>query len=121
MKTLIILAHGSRRDEYHLEIQNLTEKVATLARGEFDNIEFAYLELIPPSLAEVIDNSIESGASHISILPYFLNSGNHVKQDIPEIIKIAEKKYPDCVFRVSSCIGMMDKMPELILDHINKP
>ncbi len=115
MNTLIILAHGSRREESNLEIKNLAEQVKALAGTEYDLIEHAYLELIEPSLLQAIDNSINSGASNITVLPYFLNSGNHVKSDIPEIIKTAEEKYPACLFNVSACIGMTEDMPKLIL------
>ncbi len=117
MKTLIILAHGSRREESNLEIKNLTEKVRIIAGTEYDLIEYAYLELIEPSLPQAIDISVKNGSSNITVLPYFLNSGNHVKRDIPEMIKIAIEKYPDCSFKVSTCIGMVDDMPKLILEQ----
>jgi len=117
MNTLIILAHGSRREESNLEIKTLAEQVKALAGTEYDLVEYAYLELIEPSLPQAIDNSINNGASNITVLPYFLNSGNHVKRDIPEMIKTAEEKYPTCLFKVSACIGMIEDMPELILQQ----
>lgn len=117
MNTLIILAHGSRREESNLEIKSLTEKVRALAGPEYGHIEYAYLELIEPSLPQAIDNSINNGALNITVFPYFLNSGNHVKRDIPEMIKTAEEKYPDCIFNVSACIGMLEDMPKLILEQ----
>lgn len=117
MKTLIILAHGSRREESNLEIKCLAEKVKVLSGKEYELIKHAYLELIEPSLPQAIDNSINNGATNITVFPYFLNSGNHVKRDIPDMIKTAEKKYPDCVFSVSACIGMIEDMPKLILEQ----
>ncbi len=120
MKTLIILAHGSRRKESNHEIKSLAEAIKNISADEYDHIEYAYLELAEPSLPHAIDNSIHIGASHITVLPYFLNSGNHVTKDIPVIIKTAKEKYPDCIFNISTCIGMLENMPELILKHIRK-
>ena len=120
MNTLIILAHGSRREESNLEIKELATKVKYLAGSNYDLIEYAYLEVIAPSLPESIDNCIGKGATNITVFPYFLNSGNHVKRDIPEMVNNAEEKYPDCSFRTSACIGMVDDMPELILKQALK-
>jgi sirohydrochlorin ferrochelatase len=117
MKTLIILAHGSRREESNLEIKTLAEKVKALAGTEYHLIEYAYLEMVEPSLSQTIDNSIDNGATKITVFPYFLNSGNHVKRDIPEMIKKARVKYPGCLFNVSDCIGMIEDMPKLILEQ----
>lgn len=117
MNTLIILAHGSRREESNLEIKNLTNQVKDIAASEYDIIECAYLELAAPNLLECIDSNISKGATKITIVPYFLNSGNHVKRDIPAMIQTATDKYPDCEFNVSLCIGMSEKMPSLILER----
>ena len=117
MKSLIILAHGSRREESNLEIKTLTEKVKEIAGTEYDFIEYAYLELVEPDLPGCINNTISNGATIITVLPYFLNSGNHVKRDIPAMIQTAKADYPDCKFKVSSCIGMSDVLPKLILEQ----
>lgn len=117
MNTLIILAHGSRREESNMEIKELVSKVKVLAGSNYDLIEYAYLEMVTPSLPQSIDNCIDKGASKITIFPYFLNSGNHVKRDIPEMVNNAKEKYPACSFVISPCIGMIDEMPNLILQQ----
>jgi sirohydrochlorin ferrochelatase len=115
MKTLIILAHGSRREESNQEIRELAKKVKALAGSNYDLLDYAYLEVVAPSLPEAIDSCIDKGASNITVFPYFLNSGNHVKRDIPEMVEAAKEKYPGCSFKISACIGMIDEMPDLIL------
>lgn len=117
MNALIILAHGSRRQESNLEVKNLTEEVKKIAGTEYEIIEYAYLELIEPDLLQSIDNTINSGATNITVLPYFLNSGNHVKRDIPAMIQTATEKHLGCTFNVSPCIGMLKNMPALILEQ----
>ena len=117
MKALIILAHGSRRKESNLEVATLTEKVERLSTDKYKLVACAFLELAEPSLMQAIDSAVDQGMSRITVLPYFLNSGNHVTQDIPEIIEAARKKHPGCDFTVTRCIGMDTNMPELILKH----
>tara|TARA_R110000782_G_scaffold86887_5_gene168321 strand:+ start:1128 stop:1493 length:366 start_codon:yes stop_codon:yes gene_type:complete len=116
LNTLIILAHGSRRQESNEEIEVLTRKVKAYSSDDYDRIEHAYLELAEPSLLQCIEKVISEGVSDITVFPYFLNSGNHVIRDIPTIIKTAAAKYPECRFDVSTFIGNHKDMPKLILD-----
>lgn len=117
MNVLIILAHGSRRQESNFEIKNLTESVKKISMNEYELIEYAYLELAEPSLLQSIDDLINNGASKITVLPYFLNSGKHVTKNIPDIIETAIEKYPNCKISLSSIIGMSEDMPKLILEQ----
>ena len=115
MNALIVLAHGSRRLEANQEIVDLAHQVKTLEKNEYAIVEHAYLEIAEPTLLQCIDIVIMKGVSNITVLPYFLNSGNHVKRDIPAMIETAIQAYPDCQFHVSSFIGMYTEMPELVL------
>lgn len=117
MNTLIILAHGSRRQESNQEIVTLVEKVKSIASNEYDIIEHAYLEIAEPGLPQCIDQVIKNGAKNITVFPYFLNSGNHVKRDIPDIIEKAISKYPECNFNISAFIGMHEDIPQLVLQQ----
>ncbi len=117
MNTLIILAHGSRRQESNQEIVTLVEKVKSISNNEYDMIEHAYLEIVEPNLPQCIDQAIKNGAKNITVFPYFLNSGNHVKRDIPAIIENAVTKYPDCNFNISAFIGMHKDIPQLVLQQ----
>lgn len=119
MKALIVLAHGSRRHESNQEVIALTDEVRNKAKDKYQFVGHAFLELAEPPLLYAIEHSINQGANEITVLPYFLNSGNHVKQDIPAIIDTAMERYPDCKFNVTSCIGMDENMSDLILNHAN--
>ena len=119
MNTLIILAHGSRRQESNAEIASLAKQVEKCSDNEYDITAYAFLELAEPDLSQCIENMITYGASDITIFPYFLNSGNHVTCDIPALIKEANAQYPDCRFRLTSFIGKHKDIPNLILELAN--
>ena len=117
MTALIILAHGSRRTESNQEIIELADKVAAIAKKKYKLVTYAFLEVVEPKLLHAIDMLIEQSIDEIIVLPYFLNSGNHVTHDIPEIIELAKLKYSDCIFRLAPCVGLHQDMPKLILSQ----
>ncbi len=118
MQALIILAHGSRREESNQEVAALSEKVADLSKHRYRLVRHAFLEVASPSLPEAIDGLVADGILNINVIPYFLNSGNHVKRDIPGLIETAQQKYPDCQFSMVPCIGTHKDMPKFIMDLI---
>ena len=78
MKTLILIAHGSRIERSNDEIKSLSEAVAAKVRGRFEIVCCAFLEIAAPSIPEAIESCIQSGADEILLYPYFLTAGRHV-------------------------------------------
>ena len=118
MQGLIIIAHGSRREASNQEVAALAKKVTEEETCSFKKVGFAFLELAKPTLSESIAEQYNAGIRHITIFPYFLNSGVHMQKDIPALIEQAKKDYPECEFKLTECIGMYNDMPKLILDCI---
>ncbi len=121
MKTLLVVAHGSRRAASNQEVMSLVEAMRVEhhqlneAPG-FDHIAAAFLELAKPSISDAIDACVESGSTHITVLPYFLSAGRHVVEDIPSEIKKAVTHHPDIDLRITGHIGALEAMPRLLLD-----
>ena len=114
MKALVIIAHGSRREESNHEIEYLTNEVRDLVKNEFEIVEYSFLEMAKPLLIDAIENVISKEASEITIFPYFLNSGVHIKSDIPDILEKMRVKHPGCIFKLSLPIGAYKGMAETI-------
>ena len=83
MHALLIVAHGSRLQSYSEEIDLLVSRLKGQLTN-FDQIEYAFLELAEPGITKACDHLIDSGASRISIFPYFLAAGRHITEDIPD-------------------------------------
>ena len=115
MRCLLVVAHGSRRDESNLEILHLTEKVAALSDGRFDRVECAYLELADPLIPDAIGALAAAGATSVLVVPYFLARGAHVASDIPEQVGIAQAANPSVAISVSDYLGASVEMPSLIM------
>ena len=118
MRALLLVSHGSRRQNSNEEVVLLCEKLKKLISDEFDFVESAYLEIASPSIPEGIEKSIECGATSVVVLPYFLAAGRHVADDIPSIVNDARKKYPGISFQIARHVGASDGMVRLLADTV---
>jgi sirohydrochlorin ferrochelatase len=115
MKSLLIIAHGSRRSEANEEIRRLTQALRKLSGARFSSVDYAFLELAQPSVPDGIDNCILGGANEIIIFPYFLSAGRHVTEDIPSHVIKKRDEYPDVRFTIAPHLGVADRVAEYIL------
>jgi sirohydrochlorin ferrochelatase len=121
MRALLIVSHGSRRQQSNEEVNELAQNLNDLLNGSFEVIHSAFLEIAEPSIPEGIDKCAALGADSIMVLPYFLAAGRHVAEDIPSIVNEARKKYPKISIEISRHIGAFEQMPWLISRELIKP
>lgn len=86
MNSLLLVAHGSRREQSNEEVRLLADKLKSRCGKQFPIIHAGFLELADPLIPEGLKKCIDDGASNITVLPYFLNTGRHVAEDIPGIV-----------------------------------
>lgn len=115
-KSLLLVAHGSRREASNDEVRALTERVREAAGDtDFADIECAFLELSPPTIPDGLERLIDRGAEHITVLPYFLAAGRHVAEDIPEDVQATQTRFPDVHIETAPYLGTSEAMPRLLL------
>lgn len=115
MKALILVAHGSRLTKSNMEVFKLVEKLEKKCSEQYSIIKAAFLELSEPLIPEGIKDCVEKGARSIIILPYFLNSGRHVTDDIPNIVNNVRKQYPDVDIKITPHLGASDLIIDLLI------
>ena len=115
MKAILIVAHGSRRVQSNEEIAELTSKVAALAGDDISLVACAFLELATPSIPDGITELVEQGATDVSVVPYFLAAGTHVKIDIPAEVEKACKQHTNVNIRTTGYIGAQPGIAQLLL------
>lgn len=93
MKAIVVMAHGSRHEPANAEVRDLARRLAE--SGVADRVETAFLEAATPALPEAIAALAAAGAGSILVLPLFLNTGNHVRRDIPRLIEAARAAHPE--------------------------
>jgi sirohydrochlorin ferrochelatase len=102
MKTLILLAHGSRHPATADEVAALATGVAATTKC---NVRHAFLEISRPTLIDAIAQAIEDGAKRVTVLPLFVNTGNHIVRDLPRLISDARERYPDVRLELLRHVG----------------
>jgi len=118
MKALIIIAHGSRRQQSNDEIIDMVSAVRNRTSYHYDLVLHSYLEICTPSLPVAVNDAIASGADDITVYPFFLNSGNHVLRDIPEMIEELNQSHPGCTIQLMPHFGKSENIAELIARHV---
>lgn len=116
MKSLLIVAHGSRREASNNEVRALTEHIKTLP-SPYSWIECAFLELADPLIPDGIRLAIQAGASEVTVLPYFLSAGRHVVKDIPRDVAMVQTEYPDIPIIQAPYLGSSNAIAEILLNQ----
>jgi sirohydrochlorin ferrochelatase len=121
MNTLLLVAHGSRREASNDEVRNLAKTMQRHAGNRFSDIDCAFLELAEPSIPDGIRQCIERGATRVTVFPYFLAAGRHVSTDIPAEVSKISGRYPETEITIATHLGASGAMSELILDQAGRP
>lgn len=114
MKSLLIVAHGSRRESSNEEVRKLAEQIRSMQDLPVDEVATAFLELAEPSIPAGLEACIQRGASEVLVFPYFLAAGRHVVEDIPAEIGPVQEKYPAVRVSIAPHLGMATELPALI-------
>ena len=113
---IIIVDHGSRRDESNRMLERVAELFGQRFHERYDIVEPAHMELAEPSIATAYARCVERGAGRVVVCPFFLGPGKHWTQDIPALTAAAAAKFPHTRFHVAQTLGIDD----LILDLLDK-
>ena len=114
MNALLLVAHGSRREQSNEEVRLLAEKLKHRCSENIPVIHAAFLELADPLIPTGLQKCVDDGASKITVLPYFLNTGRHVAEDIPEIVE-AFKQNTDIEINIAKHLGASEMMLDLLV------
>ena len=119
MKALLLIAHGSRRQQSNDEVVVLAEKLKNNCSEQYAIVHAGFLELADVLIPDGIKKCVEDGATEIIVLPYFLNSGRHVVEDIPNIVNETRPEFPDVEIKVAQHLGASALMMDLLIASAN--
>ncbi|MDH3343089.1 MAG: CbiX/SirB N-terminal domain-containing protein [Gammaproteobacteria bacterium] len=114
MNALLLVAHGSRREQSNEEVRQLAKKLSTRCGDDYPIIHAAFLELSDPLIPDGLQKCIDEGASKITVLPYFLNTGRHVAEDIPGIVE-EFRQTTSIDISIARHLGASDKMLDFLV------
>jgi sirohydrochlorin ferrochelatase len=119
MKALLLIAHGSRRKQSNDEVYVLADKLKKNCAEQYDIVHAGFLELADTLIPDGIRQCVDDGATSIVVLPYFLNSGRHVIEDIPTEVNETKPLYPEVDIRIAPHLGASDLMMDLLISSAN--
>ena len=115
MNILLLVAHGSRREESNLEVVSLSKKMEKFNSNPFDKVMPAFLEFASPSIPEAIEKCNAMGANSVTVLPYFLSAGVHIDRDIPSEVENASQDFPNLNITIANYFGSREEIAELLM------
>lgn len=114
MHALLLIAHGSRRETSNQEVRELAARLEQTVGDRFDRVIPAFLELAEPDITTGVDLCVDSGATTVTAVPYFLSAGRHVASDIPAELDKAARKHQAVTILQSDYLGKHESIPELL-------
>ena len=115
MHAMLLIAHGSRREASNQEVRELAARLEQIAGDRFDRVIPAFLELAEPDIPNGVDLCVESGATTVTAVPYFLSAGRHVASDIPAELEKARHNHQAVTVHQSDYLGKHASVPGLLL------
>jgi sirohydrochlorin cobaltochelatase len=112
---LLLMAHGSPDPAANQPIEQVAARIRTT--NSYTQVVVCYMELNQPSISEALDDLIERGARRLVAMPYFLQLGGHVAEDLPATIDAARQRYAGAQIILAEHLGYDQLLVEVIADR----
>lgn len=109
---IVLLAHGSRDPQWRRPMEAVCARI--LAEQPLLAVRCAYLELCEPDLATALREMAALGVAHAGIVPMFLGTGRHAREDLPRMVRELAPAFPQMHLRLQPPIGEDERMTALM-------
>ena len=111
---VILFAHGSRDPLWRLPIEAVHAHMAATQPQVLTCC--AYLECCEPDLAQAVQQLSAQGVRAITVVPMFLGTGKHAREDLPQLVAALRAAHPDITLTVQPAIGEQPRMTALMAE-----
>lgn len=116
MKAILLIDHGSRREEANEMLGCMAGLLQKMA-GPDTIVKYAHMELAEPTIEQGFAECVKAGATEVVAFPYMLSPGRHSTNDIPNLVGEAAKGFPGVNFRVTRAFEIHEKLGDIILER----
>ncbi|MDD2712729.1 MAG: CbiX/SirB N-terminal domain-containing protein [Simplicispira sp.] len=109
---ILLFAHGSRDPLWRAPIEAVRQQIE--AQSPHPAVRCAYLELCTPSLADAAQELVAQGVRTLTVVPMFLGTGKHAREDLPMLMDELRAAHPHVEFTVQVAIGEDPRMTALM-------
>jgi sirohydrochlorin ferrochelatase len=115
-EAIILFGHGSRIPGAGEGM----EQVAARMRDKLPPgiIEICYMSRLGPHFPEVFESCVARGVTKIIIMPYFLHTGLHLMEDIPELLRDKAEQYPHVKLVLGKNLGFDECIVDLVIKRL---
>ncbi len=111
---VVLFAHGSRDPLWSKPMEAVAARIAA-DRPDLA-VQCAYLELSEPDLPQVVRAMADQGVGRITIVPMFLGTGRHAREDLPQLVQALRAEHPGLHLHVQQAIGEDERMTALMAE-----
>jgi sirohydrochlorin cobaltochelatase len=111
-KGIILFGHGSRDPLWRRPIEAVAARLG--AQRPALLVRCAYLELDKPDLPTAAAQLARDGAREVTVVPMFLGTGKHAREDLPALVETLRNTYPAIRFSLQLPVGEDDRVLDLI-------
>jgi sirohydrochlorin cobaltochelatase len=111
---IVLFSHGSRDPLWRAPIEAVAARIASQCPDR--PVQCAYLELCEPTLAQAAELLAQQGATHITVVPMFLGTGKHAREDLPLLVEQLRLHHTTVQFTVQGAIGEDNRMTALMAE-----
>lgn len=115
---VVLIAHGSRREEANTEIRSLTHQVQEA--NPHGMYEVAFMQFGSPDLKSAVAKLTAQGVKRVVVMPLFLITGNHVTQDIPQDLADLKSNHPGIEFILARHFAGHPALVQIVQDRIGE-
>ena len=109
---LVLFAHGSRDPGWADPFRAVQRKVSS--KKPALTVELAFLQLMEPSLTEVVDRLVASRHTRLTIAPLFMAEGAHLKRDLAELMTRLQERHGRLQLKLLPAAGEVDAVLDAI-------
>lgn len=113
---ILLLAHGARDPRWAAPFEAMAARIAALAPDRA--VRLSYLDFIEPDLAEAGQQLVHEGCDRIDIVPLFLGSGGHVRNDVPRLVAELRAHNPSVTWTLHPAIGELSAVIEAMAQAV---
>ena len=115
-RAVLLVGHGSKIEGSNDAMNRVVDELRRREPSTF--FKTAFLELQSPSIPDGIHLCLQQGAEEIIVVPYFVQTGRHVVQDIPRIVQEAQAAHPKILISLANYLNFDSRIVSVVEDRI---
>ena len=117
-RAVLLVGHGSKLAGSNAALEQVTKALRKQDPATF--FQVAFLELQSPHILEGIELCLREGAREVVVVPYFVQTGRHVVEDIPRIVAEAKARFPEKNILLAQYLAFDSRIVSVVIDRIRE-